>query len=96
MKVEWIHDFLEEPYLIYGELCDDLEEIRKVEIYKSGDIGYVKRNGDKYHAYTAEMNWSKKDEIEKDPQFKVEVISKTEFEKMWDKAIKTNMNYFNR
>lgn len=87
-KVRWIHEFNTEPYLIYGELTSELEEIRKVQVYKTGKLGYASMNGIEYLAISSECNWSPKEEIELDSQFVVEVISKNEFEKIWEVAVK--------
>lgn len=87
MKVDWIHNFSDEPCVIYGELRNDLEEVRKIEFYKNGDIGYVQKNGDSYLAFLSEMNWLMKEEIEEDSQFKVTMITQNEFEEVWKKAI---------
>lgn len=87
MKVEWIHNFSDEPYLIYGELTSALEEIRKVEVFKDGRMGYASINGLEYLIFSSECNWSTKEEIESDPQFIVEQITKTEFEDIWERAV---------
>jgi len=36
LEVQWIHDFVDEPCLIYGELNDEIEEIRKIEVFRGG------------------------------------------------------------
>lgn len=37
--VDWLHDFQSEPVRIYSEIDD--EEIRKIEIFCNGTIGYA-------------------------------------------------------
>lgn len=89
-KVAWIHDFIDEPIFIYGELNDEFEEIRKVEMFRDGRLGYASIRGLEYLTLSSETNWLPKEEIEVDPQFIVEVISKVEFEKVWIQAISNN------
>lgn len=40
-KVQWIHNFVDEPYLIYGELNATMEEIHKIELFRNGQLGYA-------------------------------------------------------
>lgn len=91
LKVKWIHEHADEPYLIYGELSDELEELRKIEIFKNGKIGYAQLNGVEYNAFSSTCNWPKKEEIESDPQFQVTVIMPHEFEILWKQALSQNI-----
>ncbi|WP_353885443.1 DUF6881 domain-containing protein [Acinetobacter bereziniae] len=33
LKVEWMHDFLDEPIFLYSELDKNRNELRKVEVF---------------------------------------------------------------
>ena len=35
IKVQWIHNFEDEPILLYSELDSMRNEVRKVEVYKN-------------------------------------------------------------
>ncbi|AXI04312.1 DUF6881 domain-containing protein [Aquirhabdus parva] len=87
MKVNWIHDFIDDPIWIYGELNDEMEEVRKIEIFRNGHLGYAACNGVSHIAFSSEENWPTKEEIESDPQFQVFIISQQEFEETWAKAM---------
>lgn len=94
LKVEWLHDFHDEPFLFFGELntdlqCDGLNEIRKIEIFKDGTMGYASSK-EEYHCLSSASHWPTKEEIEQDPQFKVHVITQQEFDLLWLKAIAKN------
>lgn len=39
LKVEWVHDFNDEPSIIYSELDHNRNEWCKIEIYKNGQPG---------------------------------------------------------
>lgn len=41
IKVFWKHSFLDEPVLMYSELDENRNEIRKIEIYRDGMMGYA-------------------------------------------------------
>ncbi|MHC2467099.1 DUF6881 domain-containing protein [Bradyrhizobium embrapense] len=41
LKVRWIHAYADEPVLIYSELDHEHWELRKVEIFPDGRIGYA-------------------------------------------------------
>lgn len=44
IKVQWIHDFEDEPILLYSELDSMRNEVRKVEVYKNNELGYACEN----------------------------------------------------
>lgn len=41
IRVQWIHDFQDEPILLYSELDCKRNEIRKVKVYKNDKLGYA-------------------------------------------------------
>ena len=42
IKVHWIHDFADEPEMLYSEIDSHDNEVRKVEVFKDGSMGYAK------------------------------------------------------
>jgi hypothetical protein len=87
IKVKWVHFHPDEPTLLYSELDDARWEIRKVEIFPDGRIGY---------ASSIEATSATKtrlsieplppfDEIAADPQFQPVEITKDEFEAVWSR-----------
>jgi len=38
IRCEWVHDFEDEPYLIYSELDDERYATRSIEIFKDGRV----------------------------------------------------------
>lgn len=83
LKVKWNHNFDDEPTYIYSELDNDLNELRKVEIYKNNTIGYafddIEYNGTQLSIESLPTI----EEISLDKQFEPSYISKEEFEKIW-------------
>jgi hypothetical protein len=87
LKVEWIHDFIDEPILIYMELDYERNEIRKVEIYSNNKIGYADLNHEYAGTRLSLEPIPTIDEIVEDEQFKPVEISNEEFEKVWSEAV---------
>ena len=88
IKVKWLHNLSDEPIILYSEIDTFFWEIRKIEVFPNGDLGYASKS----------LCSSKKtrlgieplpplDEIASDPVFELEHISKQEFEDLWTKAL---------
>lgn len=87
LKVEWIHDFDDEPVLMYSELAEDRTEIRKVEIFPGGGYGYAYDDVVKGTTQLSETIIPTEQEISEDPQFVPEVITESQFKEIWGKAV---------
>lgn len=89
IKVHWKHNFSDEPILLFSELDDSRNEIRKVEIYRDDLMGYacedISRNG----TFLSECELPELSVINENTQFEGIEIDKEQFEKMWKKAIDT-------
>lgn len=86
LKVKWLHDFDDEPVLLYSELTDDRSEVRKVEVFPNGTYGYAYDEKAKGTTQLSDTTFPSEDEIAEDPQFVPETITKEEFEEIWVKA----------
>lgn len=87
IKVYWKHDFPDEPILMFSELDDDRNEIRKVEVYKKGLLGYACEDRNKAGTLLSECELPELSVINEDIQFEGVEIKKDEFEKIWKQAI---------
>jgi hypothetical protein len=86
IKVKWIHSFHDEPVLLYCELDRDRWEVRKVEIFPNGRMGYA---GPGIAVGGTELGFVSTpplEQIAEDPEFEPEVISRAEFDDIWAKA----------
>lgn len=98
LKVEWRHSLPDEPVLLYSELDEDRWEIRKIEVFRDGDVGYASRSGsegpNRHSGQTklGQVPMPPFEEIEQDLQFKPFIISVEEFESAWTSALE----YYNR
>jgi len=87
LKVRWLHDFDDEPVLLYSELADDRSEVRKVEVFPDGTYGYAYGENAKGTTQLSDTSIPSMDKIAEDLQFVPETIAKEEFEEVWVKAI---------
>jgi hypothetical protein len=87
LKVRWIHSHDNEPVLLYSELDEHRREVRKIEVFADGRMGF---------ASLAEATPSTKtrlsieplptfEDIKSDVQFEPLVITKDEFDSIWSR-----------
>lgn len=89
IKVEWIHEFPDEPVIIYSELDDYNNEIRKIEVYKDGKYGYANNVTEFGGTMLSKEPLPTIEEIDSDKQFRSKEITKNEFEDIWCKIVKS-------
>lgn len=87
LKIEWNHEIVDEPYIIYAELDDVGYEIRKIEIYKNGRIGYATQSSEFGGSILSEHPYPTVEEIAANAEFIPEQISKEEFESIWRESV---------
>lgn len=85
-KVEWHHDFTEEPTVLFSEIGDDGYETRKVQVYRDGRI--LKADEEHEHALIglSEIPVGDIADVAAQAEFSAWVISKSDFYKVWDQA----------
>ena len=80
--VKWIHNLDNEPILLYSEIDFSRKEVRKIEIFKDGTVGYadilLEINGSRL----SEGKIPTIEEISIDSQFIPHKISREEFLKI--------------
>lgn len=81
--VQWLHEFSEEPTVIYSEVGADGYEVRKVQQYRDGRT--IK--ADAQHEFTeiglSEIPVGAIEEVARQPEFTASLISKSDFEVIW-------------
>lgn len=87
IKVSWKHDFPDEPILMFSELDDDQNEIRKVEVYRGNWLGYACEYRNKNGTFLSKCELPELSVINEDTQFEGVEIEKDEFEKVWKRAL---------
>lgn len=87
IKVCWKHNFSDEPILLFSELDDNRNEIRKVEIYRDGLMGCAWGNISRNKTILSECELPELSVINEDTQFEGIEIEREEFEKIWENAV---------
>jgi len=85
-KVLWHHDLPSEPVALYSEI-DSGFEIRKVDVYRDGRHDYADRWHSSGTTILGEKMMPGAAEINQDPEFSATIITGTEFERVWRRAI---------
>lgn len=86
LKVRWIHDLLTEPVLLMSELDSDRYELRKVELYADGRMGFASTDRESGGTILGEKPVPPVADIASDPQFIVEEFDDVGFEQAWCNA----------
>ncbi|CAN7252161.1 DUF6881 domain-containing protein [Rhizobacter sp. LjRoot28] len=87
IRVHWKHQDSSYPTCLYSEVDDAGWELRKVEVFSSGALGYASELKAVGGTALSEEPLPSLLEIAADPQFEPAVISSEEFERAWECAI---------
>jgi len=83
VRVAWKHQQPDEPVTLYSELDKNRFEVRKVEVYRDGHVGYAESGRSSGGTKLGIVAMPMLSEIAKDPQFEPVEITKEEFEAAW-------------
>lgn len=86
LAVRWLHDLDDDPVLISAELDANGVEIRKVETFRDGRLGFSDATREHGGTYRSVEPWPAVTQIAADPQFVPEAISAADFERLWSAA----------
>lgn len=95
IKVQWIHDFEDEPILLYSELDSMRNEVRKVEVYKNNELGYACENKSVNGTFLSKTEIPSLEDINLDVQFDACEIDKEYFELIWHKLTNNEKEEYN-
>jgi len=88
LKTNWIHQFKDEPYIIYSELNGATRnEIRKIEIFRNGITRYAPNGENDLGTMISIEAIPEINDINKSNEFLCVEINKAEFEQKWSKAL---------
>ena len=82
--MKWIHSNSEYPILLVSELDESRMELRKLEYFKTGNVGIASRKKSSHGTILAKEPVPHLNEINQDRQFQGTEISKTDFESQWE------------
>ncbi|MFA8019592.1 DUF6881 domain-containing protein [Bremerella cremea] len=83
MKVEWLHSNDQYPILLFSELDEDRMEIRKVEQYRDGNVGFADHERATGDTQLSIEPLPSIEHISSDPEFLPTRITHQEFEEVW-------------
>ena len=83
LRVQWLHSHPDEPVTLYSELDDEGREVRKVEIFGDGHIGFASATEAVGSTVLGEKPVPPLEEIAADCEFRPSTISKEDFEAVW-------------
>jgi hypothetical protein len=86
IRVAWRHSSLSDPTLLYSELDDERWEVRKVEVFRGGMLGYASSNSTFGGTELGTTPVPPLGEINQNTEFDGEVITSAEFQKVWEEA----------
>jgi hypothetical protein len=85
LRVKWVHSSPRDPVEIFSEIDASGYEVRKVEIFPDGNVGFADSKETYCSTELGEKPIPSVEDIAADPQFQPVLISGEEFEKIWAK-----------
>ena len=85
-RVEWHHNFDEEPLIIYSEIDANGFEIRKVKQFRDGTSTFADESTTTGTTWLSEVAVPSLNEIAEQSEFKAEPIEASTFEAVWRSA----------
>jgi len=86
IKVEWLHDHPDEPIVLFSELDEGRWEIRKVEVYADGTMDFADEENSSGNTRLGSLPVPQLNELTS--EFRPQVITAAEFERVWAMAKK--------
>jgi len=83
IDVSWLHESNDEPYRLVFEIGQDQYETRKLEFFRSGEVGFASSNNHSKYTMLGIAEVPEIEEINSDKEFQGKNISKQEFEILW-------------
>ncbi|MGL4963276.1 MAG: DUF6881 domain-containing protein [Inquilinus sp.] len=83
IRVRWLHSRRNDPVLLITELDEARWEVRKIEIFPNGSIGYADRQMEHGGTRLGVVPVPSIVDIAADPEFTPEDITREEFEDAW-------------
>ena len=87
VDVEWIHGLEDEPFRLVSEIGDDHFELRKLEFFRNGNLGFASGESHTENTMLGVVEVPPLQEINSDKEFQGKGISKQEFELLWQKYV---------
>lgn len=83
IDVEWIHNLEDEPIRLVSEIGDDEFEMRKLEFFRDGSVGYSSEMKSSKNTKLGICEVPSIEEIISQKEFSGCLITSEQFEKLW-------------
>ena len=90
-RLQWHHSSPSEPIEIFSEYDQDGWERRKVEVFRDGSVRFAGGSESVGGCQLSLIPRPPDEEVIDEPEFRVFEMTKEEFERMWDRAHKMNL-----
>ncbi|WP_082678993.1 DUF6881 domain-containing protein [Sphingobium cupriresistens] len=87
IRVRWLHSSQDEPVDLWSELNSNREEVRKIEIWHDGRIGYASQDREAGGTQLGVGALPTLAEIASNPEFEPMEISADDFERCWKNSV---------
>jgi hypothetical protein len=86
LKVRWLHDFVDEPVLLYSEVGDNDYEIRKVHVFPDGHLEWADVLHETAMTSLGTAPMGNIEDVAAQAEFVPTIITGDEFEASWNQA----------
>lgn len=83
LRVQWHHEHDDEPVEFLSEIDDDAFEVRKIEVFRDGTMGFADADDSCHGTRLGEHPIPPLEEIASQAEFEPEIIGRAEFERTW-------------
>ncbi len=83
ISVIWKHNHRDEPVRLVSELDGERFEVRKLEFFDDGTVGFASKVGEGVSTRLGEVSVPPLAEINHGPEFEGVAITKSEFDLLW-------------
>lgn len=87
IDVNWFHEFQSEPYRYISEIDEDNNEIRRLEFFLDGSIGYASKRDSSSLTSLSVHKIPDIEEINAEEGYQGYVIDQADFEELWNKHV---------
>ena len=88
IRVRWLHSSPDDPIELWRELDADRDEVRKIEMWRDGRVGYASLHVEAGGTRLGKVPVPPLAVINLDPEFQPEAISMADFEDCWEKNVR--------
>lgn len=85
-RVAWHHEFVDEPTILYSEIDDVGNEVRKVDEYQDGALGFADKTHETDTTRLSKTVMPSLEEIARQEDFSPEPIGADAFNEIWTRA----------